>query len=771
LAAAPTARKLGIVRLRRNLALWLGLLASSCHSPNERVDAAGPDLASAGPPLDLTADVPDLLLAAPDLAMPDLAMPDLAPAFGLDFRPANPTCIAPARPVDPGSGVMLKSAFPGVGFIQPVKLLQAPGDTSRWFVVRLGGTVMTFPNDPNTSVQTEFITIPPANRRTGGEQGLLGMAFDPQWPTNRKAFLSYTAPGGGPFDVHSQLSRFTSNDDGQTLDFSTEEVVLQVAQPEDNHKGGDIAFGPDGDLYYGLGDGGGENDIYMNGQNLDSLLGKMLRLDVSTLPYTIPADNPFASGVGGLPEIFAWGFRNPYRWSFDPATGELWAGDVGQDSWEEVDRVERGGNYGWVKREGAHCFPPGSSCTSGGLIDPVVEYAHTVPNVAIIGGAVYRGTAIPWLVGSYIFADYASGQIFGVRYDPASGAASPQLLVDAPFPIAGFGQGQDGEVYALEFGDPAYVYELVPAMSPPADPFPSLLSATGCFAPTADGLAPVSGLIPYDVNVGAFADGATTERYFALPDGQQLHQGSDGRIELPIGSMALETVSLGGKPIETRLLARHADGGWGGYSYEWNDSGTEASLLEAGKVKTVGGHEWVYPARHECLACHTPTVGGTLGFEIGQLHRDMVYPNGRLADQVATLDHLAFFDSPIGPTSSLPRLPTPTGTDPVESRARAYLHASCAGCHQPGGVSSAAIDLRFQTALASTGLCGVAPSDGDLRVPGAWLITPSQPGLSVLSLRMRTLDANRMVPLGPHAIDVAGADLIDAWISSLTACP
>jgi glucose/arabinose dehydrogenase len=340
--------------------------------------------------------------------------------------------------------IALERAFPNVSFHRPVALLQAPTDVDRWFVVEQGGRVLVFDNDPQVSQTSVFIDIRDRVDDGPTEAGLLGMAFHPDFANNRQVFLSYTRTGD---PLVSSVSRFTSSDGGKTLDAASETVILTLEQPFGNHNGGGIGFGPDGLLYLGFGDGGSGGDPQGNGQNTDTLLGAILRIDVDQAPpYTIPSDNPFAQG-GGRGEIYAWGLRNPWRWSFDRVTGELWVGDVGQNQWEEIDRVERGGNYGWNVREGAHCFNA-ETCDTTGLIDPVAEYAHS-QGCSVTGGYVYRGLAVPDLQGVYLYGDFCSGRIWGLPSGKA-GASASRVLLDSDIAISSFGEGLDGEVYALD---------------------------------------------------------------------------------------------------------------------------------------------------------------------------------------------------------------------------------------------------------------------------------------------------------------------------------
>ena len=291
----------------------------------------------------------------------------------------------------------------------------------------------------------------------GGEAGLLGMAFHPQFSTNGEVYLSYTGPGT---PLVSHIARVISLDDGLTVAIGSEAILLSVAQPFSNHNGGWIAFGSDSYLYIGLGDGGSGGDPGGNGQDTTTLLGAMLRIDVDNndLPrgtsYAIPPDNPFGASLDcttGCPEIFAWGFRNPWRWSFDNLTAALWVGDVGQGAREEIDLVAVGDNCGWNIMEGTACFPPGSLCSSVGLTLPVVDYGRSEGN-SVTGGYVYRGSTLPALVGAYIYGDFGSGNIWQLAPDGQGGHVNT-LLLNSGLSISDFGQGRDGEIYVVSYGD------------------------------------------------------------------------------------------------------------------------------------------------------------------------------------------------------------------------------------------------------------------------------------------------------------------------------
>ncbi len=335
--------------------------------------------------------------------------------------------------------------------------MQAPGDNSRWFTVEQSGIVRVFDNDQNVMPADVGIFVDISGRvSSGGETGLLGMAFHPNFATNDQVYLSYTR--GGP--LTSVISRFTLDAVTRNLDAGSEFEILTVPQEASNHNGGNIAFGPNppGFLYIGFGDGGGSGDPNERAQDTNYILGSMVRLDVdSASPYAIPMSNPFSAftncvnGMGTMscPEIYAWGFRNPWRWSFDSQTGELWVGDVGQDDWEEIDRVERGMNYGWNEREGAHCYPPSSNSCSINNVDPITEYDHSV-GFSVTGGYVYRGSAIPNLQGYYVFGDFGSGRVWAVLATAPQGTA-PMQIDDTSLGISSFAEGENSELYALDY--------------------------------------------------------------------------------------------------------------------------------------------------------------------------------------------------------------------------------------------------------------------------------------------------------------------------------
>ena len=287
------------------------------------------------------------------------------------------------------------------------------------------------------------ITDRVSSRRS--EEGLLGLALDPNH--EHLVYVHYSAAR----PRRSLISRFTLAPDYASIDPSSELVILEVGQPYANHNGGQLAFGPDGYLYVGLGDGGSAGDPQGNGQDTSTLLGSILRIDVSQAtpdrPYSIPPDNPFSNG-GGRPEIWAYGLRNPWRFSFDSETGTLWAGDVGQNRWEEIDLIQRGANYGWNVLEGNECFGTRAACPREGMVPPVLEYSLGGEPCSVIGGFVYRGSAVSWLKGVYVYGDYCSGNVFGLRVLDGQVLEHRQLL-DSDLRIMSFAEDGEQELYLL----------------------------------------------------------------------------------------------------------------------------------------------------------------------------------------------------------------------------------------------------------------------------------------------------------------------------------
>jgi uncharacterized repeat protein (TIGR03806 family) len=702
------------------------------------------------------------------------------PTSGLDSRPSNTSCLAGDPPSSTVS-LAVQRAFTNLTFTQPVAMLQEPGNAARWYVVQKTGSVRVFDNTANVSTSTEFVNLASRLYTTQlgdtDERGLLGMAFHPNYPADPRVYLSYS--GNDPtLGLVDRVSQFRLINGGTTLDPASEIELLNIDDPEDNHNGGNIAFGPDGFLYIGIGDGGGGNDQHGsigNSQRLTTLLGKMLRIDVAassvSQPYAIPAGNPFAANLpctGGTgsqncPEIFAYGFRNPWRWSFDRASGQLWLNDVGQNAIEEVDLVTLGGNYGWRCFEGTS--NTGMACgPNPAPIAPVAQYGHA-QGFSTTGGFVYRGSAIPALNGRYVFGDFG-GALWSIARD-----TTPTVTlgngVDTGLQISSFAQDTDGEIYLVNLA--GTLHRLVQG-AVTGRQIPTQLSQTGCVnsaAPT----QPSAGLIPYAPNAPFFSDGAIKTRWLALPDGQRITIGANNDFDFPNGSVLVKNFRLGTQLVETRLFMRHNDGNWAGYTYEWNAGGTDATRVIGGKTVQVAGQTWEFPSEAQCLQCHSAAAGRTLGLEIGQLNGDFGYPTGRTANQLTTLDSVDTLTPALTtPPAQLAVIPDPFGSAALGARARAYLHTNCSHCHRPSGPAPSDLDFRFTTALAVTNACDITPTLGNLGITNARIIAPGSAARSVAVARVNRLGTDQMPPLARHKIDTAGVQLLTDWVNGLANC-
>ena len=504
----------------------------------------------------------------------------------------------------------------------------------------------------------------------------------------------------------------------------------------------------------------------------------MLRIDVgpaNATTYGIPSGNPFAanarcSATGGsapCPEIHAWGFRNPWRWSFDKLTGGLWVGDVGQGSYEEIDQVEQGGNYGWRIREGAHCYNA-TNCATAGLIDPVAEYGRDAGS-SVTGGYVYRGTQTTALYGRYLFGDFVTGRIWAWLPEQATAPRRPTQLLDSDLNIASFGEASNGELYVVGYNGALYRINFTANSS--GGTVPISLADTGCVSHGNPAQA-APGLIPYDINAPFWSDGSSKERWLALPNGQNIAVESNGDWTFPNGSVLMKNFRVNNQLIETRLLMRHPDGSWSGYTYEWNDAQTAATRVQGGKTRTlVNNQVWIYPGESQCLECHTSAAGRTLGLMTAQLNRSYVYAStGRTTNQLDTLSGINVLSPAVGGATAVSMANPGDSTASLSDRARAWLQTNCAQCHQPGGPTPSNMDLRFDTSLAATNACNVVPASGDVGLSGARIIAPGNAASSVLIERVQRRDAHGMPPLGSNVVDAGGVVLLTDWVNALTGC-
>lgn len=690
----------------------------------------------------------------------------------LSPRAANRTCAIPAEPLP--DGIDVEPLYPRLSFSRPLWFGYAPDGSDRRFVLEQDGRIRVFDDDDNVGSSEVFLDL--SVNRSGNEEGLLGLAFHPGYAENRRFFVYYSSDN----PRRSVVSEFRrSADNPRRADPGSQRVVLEVAQPASNHNGGDIHFGPDGYLYITLGDGGRGGDPWNNANRPSRLLGSMLRIDVDVNPddlqYGVPADNPFVDGrtvVAGddqpaRPEVWAYGLRNAWRFSFDRDTGDLWAGDVGQGIWEEVTIVRRGEHHGWNTREGFECYAA-QNCRSDGLVEPVLAYGHGLGK-SITGGWVWRAPRLPELRGAYLFADYDSGRIWALRAQDRVATAVVELA-DTNLRITSFGQQPDGEVVVVAFnGDQLYRFVRRQGQAAPS-PFPERLSDTGCFDDLRT-LRPAAGVIPYSLNAPFWSDGADKRRWFALPDGTTMRAGESPAAawQFPEGSVLIKhfdyRVGDASRRLETRLLVRREER-WQGYLYKWNDEQTDAVLQEGREVAdvAVGGRRrtWEYPSKSDCDSCHVADAGGSLGFRTAQLNRWRRYGEVEFP-QIEALVRAGYVDL-AAPSDELPAW--------VPDDPRVALDVNCAMCHFPDGPGNARIDLRAGVSLADSGTCDVQPAQGHLGLgDAARIIAPGDPDRSILLERMKRRGEGQMPPLATHVVDAESVALIERWITGLQGCP
>lgn len=369
--------------------------------------------------------------------------------------------------------VRVERAFPSITIERPIFVTHAGDKSGRLFVGSQYGTIYVMPNDESVEEAEVFLDITDRvmYKDQENEEGLLGIAFHPDFKKNGEFFLYYTAKK----EAHlSTLSRFRVDPKNPNKALpESEEILWTLKQPFWNHNGGSIVFGPDGYLYVGLGDGGKANDPLLSGQDLSTWFGKILRLDVNNKEegkaYAVPKDNPFVNQSGAKPEIYAYGFRNIWRMTFDPQSKDFWVADVGQDLWEEINLVEKGGNYGWSLREGKHAFKNQGQKAPSPTIDPIFDYPHNESwGKSITGGQVYHGTKVPSLAGAYLYGDYVSGKLWALRYDAKSKkvTANQQIIWPPSLPVVTFGEDENGEVYFTTVTSGGRLYKFVEGLNP-----------------------------------------------------------------------------------------------------------------------------------------------------------------------------------------------------------------------------------------------------------------------------------------------------------------
>jgi glucose/arabinose dehydrogenase len=725
-----------------------------------------------------------VLLFAPAAALAD-DPPDAGKPFGLERRiPWNDSRVVGSP--DPLSPYKVVRAFPGLTVKQPLSLTPEPG-TDRLFILQHlqywagPGRLLAVRDDQGATEAEALLEI----------DGLaVGLAFHPDYEHNGYLYIGLNGPMKGR--KMTQVVRYTVDRQApHRIDPTSKRLIIDW--PSDGHNGGDLAFGNDGYLYVSSGDGSSDSDGFLTGQTLDDLLGGVLRIDVDQADpgrnYGVPKDNPFVDRPGARPELWAYGLRNPWRLSYDRESGQLWVGNNGQDLWEQAFLIRKGGNYGWSLTEGSHVFQANRQSGPDPISPPAAEHPHSEAR-SLTGGRVYRGTRLPGLVGVYVYGDWSTGRVWGIKHDGTKVVWHTEL-VDTPFNITGFGTDHAGELYVIDQGSGFYRFEPTTEADRPSRPFPTRLSETGLFASVADH-TPHPAALPFEVSAPQWADGATMERFAALSGLERVEQkpqpNAGGAWTLPDGSVLVQTLSLdlvdaAGKParkrVETRLLARQQRE-WTGYSYRWNAGQTEAELVrssgdaeafEVADPTAPGGRReqvWRFPARTECLVCHSRAAGFVLGFTPLQLDRDRDY-GGTVDNQLRTLEHIGVFQGALPRRrDDRPRLVDPSeARAPLEARVRSYLHVNCSTCHVKEGGGNALMELGLTTPLRRTRLIDEVPLHNRFDLADARLVAPGSPERSVLYQRVSRRGNGQMPPLVSTEVDRKAVDMIADWIRGL----
>jgi len=674
----------------------------------------------------------------------------------------------------------VENPFPiwnSLGIFQPTFLTAPPDGSNRLFILERRGLVLSIPNRPDATVDDLVFVLDVESwlEDQFSEEGFLGLAIHPDFASNGYFYVHMT-PLPNRCDRYArcaQVVRFQMDPQDPTRALpSSAFVVLEIERPGevDHHNGGMLAFGPDGYLYIAVGD----QDRLDLPQDTSSLRGKILRIDVDSgveFEPGIPPDNPFGNAV------WLYGFRNPWRFSFDrESAGDLWIGDVGSSEREEVNWVPAGPpasrNFGWPDCEGTLPLTP-TGCDPS-QHRPDLEYATGGPGIAVIGGYVYRGP-LASLHGQYVFGD-AIGRVFSwdrVTRDPQTGLGVFETRLDTFDGLGSFGEDEAGELYTWSYSFPSLVRFTGGNPSNTGD-FPTQLSQTGLFTDVAS-LTPAPGVIEYGVESPLWSDGALKRRWIALPGDEQIVFRNRDDWSFPIGTalvkhFELEQPGTSPKRLETRVLLRQTDR-WVGFTYRWNAAGTSASLLLDGRRDDVslaggGSQTWIFPSPSDCPVCHSAAAGRVLGVETAQLNGDFDYA-AVTDNQLHAWNCIGLFDSDIGDPASYARFaPLDDPGASLAHRARSYLATNCANCHQPGA-GQTDMNLRADVLLGEMNLIGRAPIRGDLGLPAPRLIDPGDHGNSILSLRTESTDESVRMARGTLVPDVAATSLLADWIDGV----
>jgi uncharacterized repeat protein (TIGR03806 family) len=737
-----------------------------------------------------------------------------ASPFGIEKREPVTTSTVVGFP-DPPPPFVIKRVYPEYRPTCPIMVRHIPGSDQLFVITQPRSygptTLFRFKDNPTVTEKDAVKVLETPNGGTAYD-----IAFHPKFAENGYVYIGWNGKSGDQKKNHSKITRYTMMTKApHTLDVKSETTIIEW--DSDGHNGAAVCFGNDGMMYVTSGDGTSDSDTNLMGQRTDVLLAKVLRIDVDHpeggKEYRVPKDNPFVNDKRFAPETYAYGLRNPWRICCDAKTGHIWVGQNGQDLWEQAYFVRPGENYGWSVMEGSHPFYLNRNAGPTSIVKPTVEHHHSEAR-SLTGGIVYHGEKLTDLKGAYLYGDYSTGRIWAVKHDGEKVLWNKDVAV-TPMKITAFSTDSKGDLLICDHaaGGNGGFYTLVPNPKKTADPFPRTLSASGLFAAVKDH-AMKPGVIPYSVNAPFWSDGAHKERFLALPPDTRIEFKRDRGWEFPdltvlVKSFALETTEgdpTSRKWIETRFLTKQG-GEWFGYSYRWNEDGTDAELIDSRGLDTeftivtaTGARKqtWHYPSRSECMVCHSRAANFVLGLCEVQMNKDHTYPNGRTENQLRVLERLGLLRTDwhaevreqvkkdptnrpqpgqrgVPPATLLHQPPERLKklADPYDQaqdltlRARSWLHANCSSCHVEAGGGNAQMELEFKTAIDKMRLVDVKPVHTTFDLPDARLVAPGAPERSVLIHRMGMRGSGQMPPLSTNRVDEAGLALMREWCRSL----
>lgn len=665
---------------------------------------------------------------------------------------------------DPAKPFSVERVYPSLQFSQPVELMSVPG-TNKMMILEVTGKLFAFENDASCETAELIVDFNPL---IDNFRRAYGFALHPEFATNRQLFIAYAGdPVARPDGA--RLSRFiVSREEPLRIDLASEEVL--ITWPSGGHNGCAIRFDSKGLLYFSTGDGARPfpPDEYNVGQNLSDLRSSICRIDVDHPSqgrmYSIPTDNPFIDVPEARGEIFAYGFRNPWRFTIVPGTDQILCGDVGWELWELIFDVKRGGNYGWSMFEGPQRIRRDVQKGPTPIQLPLVAYPHNLGQ-SVTGGHVYRGKALPELKDVYLYGDYVTGLLWGMRHEEDQVTWNP-VLAETGLPIITFAETPEHET--LVVGYDGGIYQLIRnQIANSVSDFPRQLSKTGLFSDTRE-MVPEVGVVPYQLSALSWQGGGTSEFLLAIPGQQTIEIARLQRgWKYPAGTVFAKTISFGSVRVETQVL--HFDGiNWHPYSYLWNDEQTDADLVEAAGVEKQVGYEladgqsstilWKVQNRAQCRSCHGRQNGGAVGFSLENLSNR----------QVGDFLEMGLLDRAAPPQWKVASMVSPHDlSQSIDSRARSYLAANCAHCHRRGGGGTVPADFSYSIDGSKMNVVDAEPSQGSFGIDNAKVVAPGRPLKSTLFYRMSTSGSGHMPKLAHWDNDRAGLQLMHQWIVSL----